>query len=59
VVSHGQRLIPEVDGTLHQILGMGRSIEERKVSVAMELRVTGHPSHYIEHMFDMIQDLLC
>jgi hypothetical protein len=25
----------------------------------MELRVTGHPSHYIEHMFDMIQDLLC
>jgi hypothetical protein len=25
----------------------------------MEFGVTGHPSHYIEHMFDMIQDLLC
>jgi hypothetical protein len=53
MVSYGKRLVLELDGTLHQIFGMGRPIEEGEISVAMEFGVTGHPSHYIEHMFDM------
>lgn len=59
MVGNGQCLIPEIDGTLHQILGMRRSVEERKVSVAMEFGVTRHPSHYIEHMFDVFRHLPC
>ncbi len=51
VVGDCQRLVTELDGPLHQILGMGGSIEEGEVGVTVQFGIPVHPPHYIEHMF--------
>ena len=53
VIRYGQGLITKLNRPFRKILGMRRPVEKREVGVTVKFCIPAHPSHYIEHMFDM------
>jgi hypothetical protein len=50
VVGDGQGSIPQIDGALDQILGVGGTVEEREVGVTVQFGVAGHMGDYISNI---------
>jgi hypothetical protein len=56
MIGDGERFVSELDGTLHEVFGVRGTIEEGEIGVTVEFGVSGHPSQYIERMFDVFED---